>query len=77
MPTPEESERTIARLRDAWEALVGTDGKCYFPCYECRGLKRRRVVRKTTEKHCFTYGHCEGGHTFRPMVSYSLYMSLY
>jgi hypothetical protein len=31
MPTPEESERMIARLRVAWEALVGTDGKCYFP----------------------------------------------
>jgi hypothetical protein len=31
MPTPEESERMIASLRATWEALVGTDGKCYFP----------------------------------------------
>jgi hypothetical protein len=26
MPTPEESQRMVARLRDSWEALVDTDG---------------------------------------------------
>jgi hypothetical protein len=67
MPTPEESERMIARLRVALEAQVG--GKCYFPCNQCRGLKRRRLVRKTVERHCWRYGHCEGGHTYHPMVS--------
>jgi len=30
MPTPEESERMIVRLRVALEARVG-DGKFYFP----------------------------------------------
>ena len=69
MPTPKENQRTIARLRDALEAQVGTNGKCYFPCNQCRGSKRRRFVRKIDEIHCFTYGHCEGGHTFCPMVS--------
>jgi hypothetical protein len=71
MPTPEESQRIVPRLRDAWEALVGTDGKCHFPCNEWRGLKRRRFVREKTERHCFMYEHCEGGHTFHHMVSYS------
>jgi hypothetical protein len=32
MPTPEESQRMIARLRTAWEAQVSIDGKFYFPC---------------------------------------------
>jgi hypothetical protein len=32
MPTPKESQRTVSRLRDAWEELVDIDGKCYFPC---------------------------------------------
>jgi hypothetical protein len=35
MPTLEESEKTIARLRAALEAHVGTNGKCYCPCNQC------------------------------------------
>jgi len=69
MPTPEESQRTIARLRDALEAQVSTNGKCYFLCNQCMDLKRRRLVRKIVERHCFMCGHCEGGNTFHPMVS--------
>lgn len=30
-------------------------------------MKRKRVVRKIVEKHCFTYGNCGGGNTFHPM----------
>jgi hypothetical protein len=67
MPTPEESERMISRLRATLEAQVGTNGKCYFPCNQCMGLKRRRLVRKIVERHCWMYGHCEGGNTFHPM----------
>jgi hypothetical protein len=77
MPTTQESQRTVAGLRDGWETHVDSDGKCYFPCNQCKGLKIIILVRKTTKIHCFMYGHCEGGHTFRPIVSYSLYMSLY
>jgi hypothetical protein len=77
MPTPEEIQRTVARLIYAWEAQVDTDGKCYCPCNQCTILKRRKLVRKIVERHFFTYGNCEGGHTFHPMVIYSLYMSLY
>jgi hypothetical protein len=69
MPTPEESERMIAMLRDALEAQVNNDEICCFPCNQCRGLKRRRLVRKIVERHCWTYGHCERGHPYLPMVS--------
>jgi hypothetical protein len=31
--------------------------------------KEEELVRKIVERHCFMYGHCEGGRTFRPMVS--------
>jgi hypothetical protein len=68
MPTSEESERMIAILRDALEAWVNTDGKCYFPCNQCKDLKRIRLVRKKVERHYWRYGHCEGRHTYCPMV---------
>jgi hypothetical protein len=50
------------------------DGKCYFPCNRCKGFNRRRLVKRTVEKHCREYGHVEGGYEYRPMVSYSLYV---
>ena len=36
------------------------DGKWYFPCTQFIGMKIRRVVRETTRKHCYQYGHLEG-----------------
>jgi hypothetical protein len=32
-----ENDRKLAWLRATLEARG--DGKCYFPCYDCRGLK--------------------------------------
>ena len=38
-----------------------SDEKCYCPCTQCRGMKRRRLVRETFRKHFSQYGHMEGG----------------
>ena len=45
-----ENARKLAQLRAELEARG--DGKCYFPCSDCRGLQRRRILRTTTERHC-------------------------
>jgi hypothetical protein len=62
--------------RDVRSTLVEAlgDRKCYFPCKKCRGYNRRRLLIKTTKKHCREYGHLEGRHEYRPLVSYSLYV---
>jgi hypothetical protein len=44
------------------------DGKCYFPCYDCRDLQKRRLLITTTERHCREKGHIEGGCEYRPLV---------
>jgi hypothetical protein len=50
------------------------DRKCYFPCTQCKGFNRRRILITTTERHCRQFGHVEGGYEYRPLVSYSLYV---
>ena len=61
-----------------WDVLkIKRDGKCYFPCSQCRGFKRRRIKITTTKKHCREHEHAEGGHEYHPFVSFALYMSLY
>jgi hypothetical protein len=53
---------------------VKGDGKCYFPCNDCRGLQTRRILITTTEKHCREKGHVEGGYEYHPLVRhYSIY----
>ena len=44
------------------------DGKCYFPCNDCRGLQTRRNLRTSDEKNCKEKGHVEGGFEYRPLV---------
>jgi hypothetical protein len=61
-----ENERKLARLRVTLE--VRGDGKCYCPCYDCRGLQNRRLLIPTTQKHCREKGHAEGGYEYRPLV---------
>jgi hypothetical protein len=68
--TDEENERNIARLKVTLEAKGNVKLEC--PCNKCRGFNRRRLVRKTIERHCWINGHVEGGFTYRPMVSYLL-----
>jgi hypothetical protein len=61
-----ENDRNLSRLRSALEARG--DGKCYFPCYDCRGLQRKILLITTTKRHCREKGHCEGGYEYRPLV---------
>ena len=71
IPDPNEQNRQLlARL---WDGLkIKGDEKCYCPCSQCRGFKRRRINIATTKKHCREHGHAEGGHEYRPFVSFSL-----
>ena len=67
-----ENERKLAQFRAELEARV--DGKCYFPCSDCRGLQRRRILRTIAERHCREKGHVEGGYEYRPLVrGYSIF----
>jgi hypothetical protein len=61
-----ENDRNLARLRAALEARG--DRKCYFPCYDWRGLQNRRLLITTAQKHCREKGHAEGGYEYRPLV---------
>ena len=49
IPDPnEENRQLIARLWDS--AKQRGDGKCYCPCSQCRGFKRRRILIATATK---------------------------
>ena len=61
-----ENDRKLARLRATLEERG--DGKCYFPCYDCKGLQNRRLLITTTQKNCREKGHTEGGYEYRPLV---------
>ena len=76
IPDPHyQNHEFFARL---WDGLKRKgDGKFYYPCCQCKGFKRRRINITKTKRHCKEYGHAEGGHDYRPFVSFSLYMSLY
>ena len=71
----EQNQQFVSRL---WDGLKRKDdGKCYCPCSQCRGFKRRRIKITTTRKYYREHGHAEGGHEYRPFVSFELYMFLY
>ena len=40
---------------------VKGDGKCYFPCNDCRGLQTRRILRKVLRKIVRRSGMMKGG----------------
>jgi hypothetical protein len=61
-----ENDKKLARLRAALEARG--NGKCYCPCYDCRGLQNIRLLITTAQKHCREKGHAEGGYEYRPLV---------
>ena len=59
IPDPnEKNQKFLARLRDAMKG--GEDGKCYCPCTQCRGFKRRIILISTATKHCREHGHSKG-----------------
>ena len=66
----EDNRLLLARLWDA--AKRRGDGKCYCPCTQCRGFKRRRILISTTTKHCKEHGHAEGGKEHHPFVGLAL-----
>ena len=67
----EENNKRYAGFKETLEAKG--DGKCYFPCNDCRGLRKRNFLRESVEKHCKEKGHDEGGFEYRPLVRrYSL-----
>ena len=66
----EHNRQLLARLWDATKRRG--DGKCYCPCTQCRGFKRRRILISTTTKHCREHGHTEGGNEYRPFVGLAL-----
>ena len=71
IPYPNEQNRKLlARLWD--ETKIRSDGKCYYPCSQCSGVKRRRILIATTTKNCREHGHTEGGNEYRPFVSLTL-----
>ena len=66
----EDNRQLLARL---WDAVKRRgDGKCYCPCTQCRGFKRRRILISTTTKHCREHGHAEGGNEYCPFVCLAL-----
>ena len=71
IPDPNENNRQLlARLWDV--AKRRSDRKCYCPCTQCRGFKRRRILISIDTKHCKEHGHAEGGNEYRPFVSLAL-----
>ena len=52
------------------------DGKCYCPCNQCRGFKRRRILITTTRKHCREHGHTEGEHEHCSIIMFCIFFAL-
>jgi hypothetical protein len=53
-----ENDRKLAQLRVALEARG--DGKGYCPCYDCRVLQRKRLLKATAERLCREKGTLKG-----------------
>ena len=66
----EDNQQLLARLWDAGKQRG--DGKCYCPCTQCRGFKRRIILILTATKHCREHGHVERGNEYRPFVGLAL-----
>ena len=66
----EENRQLLAILWDA--AKRRGDGKCYCPCTQCRGFKRRIILISIATKHCREHGHTEGGNEYHPFVGLAL-----
>ena len=76
IPDPhDQNHELLVRL---WDGLKRKgDGKCYFPCNQCKRFQRRRINIATSIKHCREHGHVEGGLEYHPFVSFALYVFLY
>ena len=66
----EHNRQLLARL---WDTVKRRgDGKCYCPCTQCTGFKRRRILISTATKHCREHGHGEGENEYHPFVGLAL-----
>ena len=66
----EQNQQLLARLWDA--AKRREDGKCYCPCSQSKGFKRKIILITIATKHCREHGHAEGGNEYRPFVGLAL-----
>ena len=58
IPDPNENNRQF--LSRVWDAAKQRgDAKCYCPCTQCRGFKRRIILISIATKHCREHGHVE------------------
>ena len=71
IPDPnEENRQWLARL---WDAVKQRGvGKCYCPCTQCKGFRKRIIVIATSRKHCSEHGHAEGGNEYCPFLGLAL-----
>ena len=70
----DQNHELLIRL---WDGLKRKgDGKCYCPCSQCWGFKRRKINITTAKRHCREDGHAEEGHDYRPFVSF-YYICIY
>ena len=65
-----KNRQLLARVWDV--AKRRGDGKCYCPCSQCRGFKRRDILITTTIKPCREHGHTERGNEYHPFISVAL-----
>ena len=71
IPDPKEDTRQLLAI--LWDVVKRRgDGKCYFPCTQCRVFKRRRISISIAKKNCREHGHIEGGNEYRPFVGLAL-----
>ena len=70
-PDPNEHNRQF--LAKIWDAVKRRgDCKCYCPCTQCRGFKRRIILISTSTKHCREHQHADGGNEYCPFVGLAL-----
>lgn len=48
------------------------DGKCYYPCKKCKGLKNQIILITIAQRHCRKHDHIKGGNDFCPLVNVDL-----
>ena len=72
IPDPnEENWQLLTRLWDTTKQRG--DGKCYCPCSQCRGFKKRIILIATATNHCREHGHAKRGNEYHPFVGWTLY----
>ena len=70
---PDQNKENRQLLAILWDAAKRRgDGKCHFPCSQCRGFKRRIILIAIATKNCREHRHAKGGNEYRPFVGLAL-----